>query len=541
MSDLKSGPSVNRSLQGEGSPEQWLAAITDLSEDAIVSESLTGEINSWNRGAERLFGYTSEEAIGKNVRMLAEPGQEKEFDLLLGRVLHGERIDHQEVFRRHKDGTRLFVSLSLSPVRDAQGKIIGVVKIARDITQRKITQESLDESQRALEELRRQQERSRAEVIASRRFREMIESAPDAILEVNEAGQILVANKTAEATFGYERSELVGLGVDSLVPIAYRHAHAAHRSSFARAGKTRPMGQGLNLTAVRKDGSEVPVEISLSPITTSTGVQTIAIIRDISERRRTEEQVRSLQENYMRELQARHEEAERLNRLKSEFLASVSHELRTPLHTIIGFAELLVEQAEGPLNATQLRFLEHIRRDSEHLLGLINDVLDLSGMEADGLTLHAEDLNLEQVIQQAVDGIAPYASARVVEVRRGEIPSAKVQADAGRLRQILNNLLSNGVKFTPAGGHVEVSAVLDGRFAEVCVRDTGVGISAEEQERIFEKFYQVGNASGGVREGTGLGLAICRQLVEMHGGTIYVASKPGEGSCFCFTLPLSTV
>lgn len=375
------------------------------------------------------------------------------------------------------------------------------------------------------------------QTLAERKFRDLIENAPDAILQVDASGKIVIANRTAETMFGYTREELKGNGVDILVPDSVRPHHAHHRKSFAASGMTRLMGQGLDLYARRKDGAQFPVEISLSPTTTENGVLVTAVIRDITERREIEHRVKALQESYMAELEARQKEAERLNRLKSEFMASISHELRTPLHTIIGFAELLGEEAEGPLNEKQKRFLHHIRKDSDHLLTLINDVLDLSRIEAGGLNLHAEPTSLQHIVTEAVHAIRSYSASRSVNVQVGEGLNMTVSADAIRLRQILNNLLSNGVKFTDAGGEVRVDAELNGSGVTVSVTDTGVGIAAEECVRIFEKFYQVGVTQAGVREGTGLGLAICKQLVEMHGGQIGVESESQKGSRFYFTLP----
>jgi PAS domain S-box-containing protein len=197
----------------------------------------------------------------------------------------------------------------------------------------------------------------------------------------------LIANRTAELIFGHTREELLGKNVDILVPSMVRGGHVEHRVSFAKSPQVRPMGRGMALSALRKDGLEIPVEISLSPSHGEDGISVTAVVRDVSERRQVEAQIRSLQENYMAELETRQKEAERLNRLKSEFLASMSHELRTPLHTIIGFADLLGEEAEGPLTDKQRRYLQHIQEDSEHLLGLINDVLDLSKIEVGALAL----------------------------------------------------------------------------------------------------------------------------------------------------------
>jgi len=297
------------------------------------------------------------------------------------------------------------------------------------------------------------------------------------------------------------------------------------------------MGSGLDLRARRRNGSLFPVEISLSPIHTENGLHVTAVIRDVTDRKRSEQEVRKLQQQYTNELEARNREIERANRLKSEFLASMSHELRTPLHTIIGFAELLEEGSEGPLNDAQKRFLNHIHRDSEHLLELINDVLDLSRIEAGQLTLKREHYPLARSIDEALDTVRPGAALKGILLENRGQADTIIDADPLRVREMLYNLLSNAVKFTPEGGTVWVQSFEDSGFARITVGDTGVGIPTEEQENIFDKFYQVGNTTRGVREGTGLGLAITRELVQMHGGWIEVDSEPGVGSRFTFALP----
>ncbi len=504
--------------------ERWLAAIVESSDDAIIGKSLDGIITSWNAGAQRIFGYAADEAIGKPITILIPQELWHEEAEILKRLRKGERVDHYETTRLHKDGNSIVVSLTISPIRDSSGTIAGISKISRDVTEHR--------------RLLASEQHARAEMLAERKFRELIEHAPDAILQVDTSGTILIANRTAELTFGYSLDELIGMQVDELVPEALRGEHAAHRKTFEAAGVSRPMGLGLDLRARRKDGSEVPVEISLSPAQTENGICVTAVIRDVTERKRAEQQIESLKKSYLAELEARHREAERLNQLKSEFIASVSHELRTPLHTIIGFAELLDEPETGPLNEKQKRFLHHIHTDSDHLLSLINDVLDLSRIEAGGLTVRTEGLLLPTVVSEAVSAIRPNAESKRISIREGQIPSVHVLADALRVRQIFYNLLSNGVKFTDPGGEVHVSAVQDGDRVEITVSDTGMGIPALECERIFDKFYQVGYTTAGVRQGTGLGLTICKQLVEMQGGKIWVDSEPGHGSRFHFTLPV---
>jgi len=505
-------------------PADWLAAIVESSDDAIIGKSPDGIIISWNKGAERVFGYAPNEIMGMPVTLLIPPDRWAEEQEILQQLRKGSRVDHFETTRVRKDGSKIAVSLTISPIFNAEGQVCGISKIARDVTERN--------------HLIEREETARAAALAEHKFQELIKHAPDAIIQVDPSGAIVIANRTAELLFGYSREELLRLNVDQLVPSALRHNHAAYRERFSAAGVTRPMGHGLDLNAQRKDGTLIPVEISLSPVSSEAGVQVIAVIRDVTDRKKTEQQLQTLQQSYMHELEARQQEAERLNRLKSEFMASISHELRTPLHTIIGFAELLGEDNGAALNEKQKRFLHHIQADSEHLLGLINDVLDLSRIEAGGLRLASQPLLLGPVIAESVNAIRPYAVERRVLISVDELPEEIcVLADSLRVRQILYNLLSNGIKFTAEGGAVNVSASVEAGFARITVIDTGVGIAEEECARIFDKFYQTGYTAVGTRQGTGLGLTICKQLVEMQGGVIAVESKPGRGSRFHFTLP----
>lgn len=372
---------------------------------------------------------------------------------------------------------------------------------------------------------------------AERRLGELLESAPDAILEFDEEGRIVLLNRMAERVFGYTREELLGQTVEALLPESLRELHKKHRSEYLLHPVTRPMGSGLRLEARRRDGSLFPVEISLSPVQSGTARVT-AIVRDVSERREMEDQLRAIQEKYIHELELRNREAEQANHLKTEFLSNMSHELRSPLHTVIGFAELLAEEKDGALNEKQRRFIGHIRKDSLHLLDLINDVLDLSKIEAGRLELRYEAFRVDAVIEDALSSVRPRASAKSLEIGTDVRLAEPVFADRVRCKQILHNLLTNAIKFTPEGGRVQVEAVRSGCFAQISVLDTGIGIPEDEQQAVFDKFHQVRAGIQGGAEGTGLGLAICKGLVEQHGGRIWLTSQPGNGSCFTFAIPV---
>lgn len=393
----------------------------------------------------------------------------------------------------------------------------------------------------------------RPESRAESRFRNLLEAAPDAILEVDDRGQIMLLNRAAEKMFGYSREELIGKAIEVLVPETMRAEHLGHRTTYTAHPQTRPMGTGLELKAQRKDGSLFPVEISLSPNRTEESSRVIALVRDISERKQAEDErklaedkIRTIREEYTAELAAQNEqletrnrEVEKANRLKSEFLASMSHELRTPLHTIIGFSELILEETEGPLNPKYKRFMGHILQDSRHLLELINEVLDLSKIEAGQLKLQVDTFDFAQCVSEVVAGIRQHADAKNIRLQNQNSFLESLNADRLRIKEILYNLLSNAIKFTPNGGTVWIESLAENGRLQVTIGDTGIGIPQSEQAAIFENFYQVGDTTKGIREGTGLGLPITKKLVELHGGTIWLASQPGSGSRFSFVLPVA--
>jgi protein-histidine pros-kinase len=402
------------------------------------------------------------------------------------------------------------------------------------VRQRRAEQELLRAKQ-ALEE--------RTEQLAAvvERFRLVVDSTPNAVLMLSEDGRITLVNAQAEQLFGYPRQELLGQLVERLVPERFREAHPQHRAAFFADPHARAMGAGRDLFGLRKDGSEVPIEIGLNPVRPRDGKYVLASIIDITERKRFEA-----------ELIVAKERAESADSLKSAFLATMSHELRTPLNSIIGFTGIVLQELAGPLNAEQHRQLEMVRGSARHLLALISDVLDISKIEAGQLPVARERFDLTASITKVVALVQPLLSNKGLALRV-QLADAlgETVSDQRRFEQILLNLLSNACKFTERG-HVALHAgivpdwVARGGNApaqpaiSLSVTDTGMGIKQAQLATLFVPFRQLESGLSRNHEGTGLGLAICRRLADLMGGEVNVSSKWGRGSTFTFTLPLRT-
>jgi PAS domain S-box-containing protein len=496
-------------------PAEFLRALLDASPVGVFVLDNAGRVRLWSSGAQRILGWPEEDVIGNQLPVKPEL-----------RILPDY---HAELSLVRSDGAPIDVEMR-TVAWDG-----GILAILTDISRQ-------SRAQREIQDLTEREKAARTQARADRRFRELLEAAPDAIIEVDQDGRIVLMNRVTEKTFGYTRHELLGQSVDLLLPDQLRGSHAGHRARFEADPVTRSMGMGMVLHGRRKDGSSVPVEISLSPVKSKEGFRATAIIRDVTDRALIEDRLRVLREEYTRELELRHGEIERANRMKSEFMANMSHELRTPLHTVIGFSELLGEEVKGPLNTDQKRFVNHIHKDAQHLLALINEILDLSKIEAGKLLLNREILELGCVIDDALSSFRPQFVSKSMEVSVHIPGPVNVEGDRMRTRQIVVNLLSNALKFTAAGGSICVCVDVDSAdgFARVSVNDTGIGIPPAQHEAIFEKFHQMEPAMSGIREGTGLGLAITKRLVQAHGGRIWLESEPGRGSRFTFTLPLGT-
>ena len=365
-----------------------------------------------------------------------------------------------------------------------------------------------------------------------------VEAANDAVLisEVqpgpSRESEIVYVNQAFCRMTGYSAAEAMGQSPVRSGPKTDSKKLAQNREQLADGKPVR--GEFLYY---RKDGSEQWIECSVTPIADENGVfsRRVSIQHDVSERKLFEETI----QRQKQELEERNREVEHATLLKSQFLASMSHELRTPLNAILGFSELLTSETAGPLLPKQQRFVEHIHTGGAHLLKLINDVLDLSKIEAGKIEISPEHFLLGGAITEVLGNLAPLALAKQIGFQEMVEPGLQVFADRFRFKQILYNLLSNAIKFTPDGSPIVVEALAGREFAEVAVQDYGIGIRLEDQDDVFNEFRQVGNTSSGIKEGTGLGLAITRKLVEQQGGTIAVQSEPGKGSRFSFTVRLS--
>ncbi|MGB0684051.1 MAG: response regulator [Magnetovibrionaceae bacterium] len=413
-------------------------------------------------------------------------------------------------------------AVTVAPVMEADYVNI----YARDITALNAAETRLKKLNAELEQ--RVSQRTAQLETSESRLRSVIDNMLDGLIVIDDVGRIESFNPAAEKMFGYEAFEVLGRNVSMLMPEPDQSAHDGYLKRYREGGSPTIINKSREVVARRKDGSTFPIALAVSKLSLGTEIRYTGLVHDISDLKRREA-----------DLEAARESAEVANKAKSEFLATMSHEIRTPMNGVIGMTGLLLDT---DLGEDQRHFAETIRQSGDALLALINDILDFSKMEAERLELEFEDFDLLQLVEGVIELLAPRAHERGVEMAYYIPTELQVlfEGDSGRLRQILINLLGNGIKFTPDGAvTLEVMGSDRGKgWVRFAVRDTGIGIPEEDQDRLFQSFSQVDSSSARRYEGTGLGLAICKRLVDLMGGVIGVESRKDEGSLFWFELPL---
>jgi PAS domain S-box-containing protein len=497
-----------------------LAAIVEHSGDAIFTKDLNGIIQTWNAGAQRLFGYTAEEIIGKHISIIFPPERLSEEDEILARLRQGKASERLETVRVRKDGKPLTVSVSISPLRDAEGNVVGASKIIHDISGIKRAQGAVAASEQ--------------------RLKGIIASAMDAVITMDEQQKIVLFNPAAEKMFGVTTEQALGKHIEMLIPPRFRHAHSGYVQAFGKTGVTsRQMGALGSISGVRANGEEFPIEASISQTDVGGEKLYTVILRDITERRRTEEelrQARALLQHQNERLEAMvNERTAKLRDMIAELQHvsyAISHDMRAPLRAMNAFATALREEIGKGMDTDLARdFCRRIILGSSRLDKLITDALNYT--KAVLMEVQMQPVDLNALLRGILDTYPNLHSDHADIAIENTLPT--VLGNEALLTQCFANLLGNAVKFIAPGvrPQVRIRAEPAGELARISITDNGIGIPRVAQARLFGMFQKLDSSY----EGTGIGLAIVRKVVERMGGRVGAESEGGQGSCFWVELP----
>jgi PAS domain S-box-containing protein len=490
----------------------FLAAIVDSSDDAIIGKDLESKVVSWNAGAERMFGYTAAEMLGQPITRLQSPDRPEEEARILEEVKRGG-IRHYETVRLCKEGQPVEVSLTVSPIKNARGDIIGISSIARDITERKRAEREVQENRP--------------------RLSGVIGSAMDAIISVDAGQRITIFNEAAEKMFHCPAREALGQPLDRFIPARFREAHRGHVAEFGRTGATsRAMGHLHPLAGLRADGEEFPIEASISHTEVGGQQMYTVILRDITERKRAEEQILRLNAELEQRVEERTAELSAANKELESFTYSVAHDLRAPLRHIDAFSKILEEDCAAELPPQAAHYLQNIRKSTGKMSLLVDDLLNLARIGRQ--ELRRQPTPLSGLVDEVVADLQNETAGRTLEWRIEPLPA--VECDPGLMKQVFANLLSNAVKYTRPRpvAVIEVGCRKMNGDSAVFVRDNGVGFNMKYVDKLFGVFQRFHLAEE--FEGTGVGLATVDRIVRKHGGHIWAEAAVDMGATFYFTV-----
>jgi two-component system sensor kinase FixL len=465
-----------------------LAAITDASDDAIIAADLGGAIATWNRGAERLYGYTSQEIMGRSISILVPPGQSDELPAVLARVSAGERVEPYETVRRAKDGQLVDVSLTVSPIKDATGQIVGACVMARDLTARKRAGVALRTSEL--------------------RWRSVIDSAVDGIIVIDAKGRVEAFNRGAERLFGYRALEVIGRNVHMLMPSPYHEEHDGYLARYLTTGEQKIIGIGREVTGLRRDGTTFPLHLSVGEMAIGGERKFTGILHDLSARVHIEAQLR---------------EQAALVRL-GEMAAVIAHEVKNPLAGVRGAIQVIGTRL--PKESKDVAMIREIMARIDALNELMQDLL----LCARPPKPKQAPVDIVALVGMTADLLRsnPALIGVRVEVDGSALP---ILADADLLKIVFENLLVNSAHAMRGRGTIQVDVALSDSTCQIAFRDSGPGIPADVRDKIFTPFFTT------KARGSGLGLPTAKRLIEAHRGTISITCPPDGGTTVTVHLP----